>query len=54
LSMGNEGSSEEVMAKVSAQFERIVSAPKFKRCKVSTIWDFLPSCGRVTTPKYRS
>ncbi|KAH1107899.1 hypothetical protein J1N35_011667 [Gossypium stocksii] len=38
------------MAKVSAEFERVVSAPKFKWHRVSAIRDFLPGCGRVTAP----
>ncbi|KAH1098066.1 hypothetical protein J1N35_014987 [Gossypium stocksii] len=40
------------MAKVSAEFERVVSAPKFKRRKVSAVRDFLPGCGRVTAPNF--
>ncbi|KAH1039071.1 hypothetical protein J1N35_040814 [Gossypium stocksii] len=40
------------MAKVSAEIERVVSAPKFKRYKVSVVWDFPPKCGRVTASNF--
>ncbi|KAK5802909.1 hypothetical protein PVK06_030541 [Gossypium arboreum] len=31
---------------------RVVSAPKFKRRRVSAVRDFLPGCGRVTAPNF--
>ncbi|KAH1122493.1 hypothetical protein J1N35_005653 [Gossypium stocksii] len=40
------------MAKVSAEFERVVSAPKFKRRRVSVVRDFPPGCGRVTASNF--
>ncbi|KAH1097363.1 hypothetical protein J1N35_014284 [Gossypium stocksii] len=40
------------MAKVSAEIERVVSSPKFKRLKVSVVRDFLPRCGRVTASNF--
>ncbi|KAH1091672.1 hypothetical protein J1N35_018929, partial [Gossypium stocksii] len=49
--MGKEGSNEEAMAKVSARFERIVSAPKFKQCIVSysrfSAWLWHGNCTKV-------
>ncbi|KAH1038438.1 hypothetical protein J1N35_040181 [Gossypium stocksii] len=46
---GKGGSSKKEMAKVPAKIERVVSAPKFKRRRVSAVRDFLPGYGRVTT-----
>ncbi|KAH1039206.1 hypothetical protein J1N35_040949 [Gossypium stocksii] len=45
---GKGGASDKVMAKVSAEIECVVSAPKFKCRKVSAVLDFSPGCGRVT------
>ncbi|KAH1107977.1 hypothetical protein J1N35_011745 [Gossypium stocksii] len=39
------------MPKVPAEIERIVSVPKFKQRKVSTVQDFLPGYRRVTVPR---
>ncbi|KAH1098059.1 hypothetical protein J1N35_014980 [Gossypium stocksii] len=41
------------MAKVSAEIERVVSTPKFKRRKVSAVRDFLRRCKRVTASNFR-
>ncbi|KAH1122358.1 hypothetical protein J1N35_005518 [Gossypium stocksii] len=50
--MGKGDASHKVMAKVTAEIERVVSTPKFKRCRVSTIRDFLPGCGGVTASNF--
>ncbi|KAH1091623.1 hypothetical protein J1N35_018880 [Gossypium stocksii] len=48
----SKGSSGKRKAVMSLDSGRIASAPKFKRRKVSAIRDFLPGCGRVTTPNF--
>ncbi|KAH1039209.1 hypothetical protein J1N35_040952 [Gossypium stocksii] len=50
--MGRGGASDKVMAKVPAEIERVVSAPKFKRHRVSEVWDFPLGCGRVTASNF--
>ncbi|KAH1091352.1 hypothetical protein J1N35_018609 [Gossypium stocksii] len=40
------------MAKVSAETERVVSVPKFKRHKMSAVRDFPPGCGKVTASDF--
>ncbi|KAH1056145.1 hypothetical protein J1N35_034210 [Gossypium stocksii] len=40
------------MAKVMTGFEHVTTMPKFKRCKVSAIRDFLPGCGRGATTDF--
>ncbi|KAH1056404.1 hypothetical protein J1N35_034469 [Gossypium stocksii] len=50
--MGKGGASDKVMAKVPAKIERVVSAPKFKRCKVSAVRDFLRGYGRVSASNF--
>ncbi|KAH1039222.1 hypothetical protein J1N35_040965 [Gossypium stocksii] len=52
LSISKGGSSSKVLAKVSAENVRVASTPKFKRCRVSAVWDFPPGCGRVTTSNF--
>ncbi|KAH1122565.1 hypothetical protein J1N35_005725 [Gossypium stocksii] len=47
---GGRGSSNKVMAVVSAKNELVVPVPKFKRRRVSAVCDFPPGCGRVATP----
>ncbi|KAH1114482.1 hypothetical protein J1N35_007860 [Gossypium stocksii] len=47
--MGKGNSSGKEMAKVTPGFEHVTSMPKFKRSKVSAIWDFSPSYGRWAT-----
>ncbi|KAH1073588.1 hypothetical protein J1N35_025916 [Gossypium stocksii] len=37
------------MVNVTTGFEHVTTTPKFKRCKVSTVRDFLPGCGRGPT-----
>ncbi|KAH1096670.1 hypothetical protein J1N35_013591 [Gossypium stocksii] len=37
------------MAKVTTGFEHITTIPKFKRRKVSAVWDFQPGCERGAT-----
>ncbi|KAH1107753.1 hypothetical protein J1N35_011521 [Gossypium stocksii] len=49
----SEGSSKKVKAMVPAMIERVVSAPKFKWHRVSTVRDFLPGYGGVTAPNFR-
>ncbi|KAH1114223.1 hypothetical protein J1N35_007601 [Gossypium stocksii] len=49
---GKGGVTDKVIAKVSAEIERVVSTPKFKRRKVSAIQNFLPRCGRVTASNF--
>ncbi|KAH1097512.1 hypothetical protein J1N35_014433 [Gossypium stocksii] len=34
------------MATVTMVFKHVTTIPKFKRCKVSAVRDFLPGCGR--------
>ncbi|KAH1107487.1 hypothetical protein J1N35_011255, partial [Gossypium stocksii] len=34
------------MMNVSARYEQVTTTPKFKRCKVLAIRDFLSGCGR--------
>ncbi|KAH1107060.1 hypothetical protein J1N35_010828 [Gossypium stocksii] len=46
------GASDKVLAKVPAKFERVVSTPKFKRCKVSAVRDFLLGYGRATPSNF--
>ncbi|KAH1073277.1 hypothetical protein J1N35_025605 [Gossypium stocksii] len=41
------------MATVTTGFEHITTIPKFKRCKVSAVQDFLPRCGRGATTDLR-
>ncbi|KAH1107870.1 hypothetical protein J1N35_011638 [Gossypium stocksii] len=38
--------------KVSTGSALAASTPKFKRCRVSIVRDFLPGCRRVTTSNY--
>ncbi|KAH1082212.1 hypothetical protein J1N35_021973 [Gossypium stocksii] len=49
---GKEGASDKVMANVPAGYERIAATPKFKRRKVSTVWDFPPGYRRVTASNF--
>ncbi|KAH1032458.1 hypothetical protein J1N35_044632, partial [Gossypium stocksii] len=37
------------MANVTMGFEHVTTIPKFKRCKVSAVRDFLPGCRRGAT-----
>ncbi|KAH1073603.1 hypothetical protein J1N35_025931 [Gossypium stocksii] len=53
LQMGKRDVSDKVMAMVLVEIERVVSAPKFKRPRLSAVWDFLPKCERVTTLDFR-
>ncbi|KAH1073420.1 hypothetical protein J1N35_025748 [Gossypium stocksii] len=46
----SKGPSNKVKAVVSVDSGCVATAPKFKRSRVSAIRDFLPGCGRVTTP----
>ncbi|KAH1056328.1 hypothetical protein J1N35_034393 [Gossypium stocksii] len=46
--MSKRDSSHKVVARVSAKNVRVAFTPKFKRRKVSAVWDFPPGCGRVT------
>ncbi|KAH1039705.1 hypothetical protein J1N35_041448 [Gossypium stocksii] len=48
--MGEEASSSKVMAVVLAKNELVALAPRFKRRRVSVVWDFLLGCSRVTAP----
>ncbi|KAH1107867.1 hypothetical protein J1N35_011635, partial [Gossypium stocksii] len=50
----SEGSMRKVMTMVPVGNGLVVPALKFKQCKVSTIRDFPPGCGRVTAPTSRS
>ncbi|KAH1039152.1 hypothetical protein J1N35_040895 [Gossypium stocksii] len=50
--MGKGGASDKMMAKVPAEFEHVVSTPKFKRRKVSTVYNFPPGYGRVTASNF--
>ncbi|KAH1121984.1 hypothetical protein J1N35_005144 [Gossypium stocksii] len=50
--MGKGGASDKVMAKMLAEFERVVSTPKFKRRKVLAVRDFLPGYGRRTASNF--
>ncbi|KAH1122354.1 hypothetical protein J1N35_005514 [Gossypium stocksii] len=50
--MGKGDASGKVMAKVSAEIKCVVSAPEFKRRKVSAVQDFPPRCGRVTASNF--
>ncbi|KAH1064025.1 hypothetical protein J1N35_029012 [Gossypium stocksii] len=50
--MGKRDVSDEVMARMPAEIERVVSAPKFKRQRVSAVRDFPPRCGRVTASDF--
>ncbi|KAH1097259.1 hypothetical protein J1N35_014180 [Gossypium stocksii] len=45
--------SDKVMARVSAEIERVVSASKFKWRRVSAVPGFLPGYGRVTASDFR-
>ncbi|KAK5812091.1 hypothetical protein PVK06_027495 [Gossypium arboreum] len=40
------------MTVVPTGSECVAFAPKFKRCRVSMVRDFLPSCGRVTVQNF--
>ncbi|KAH1039553.1 hypothetical protein J1N35_041296 [Gossypium stocksii] len=46
LSMGEEASSNKVMAMVPAENELVAPTPKFKWRRVSAVQDFPPRCGR--------
>ncbi|KAH1030131.1 hypothetical protein J1N35_046053 [Gossypium stocksii] len=37
------------MANVTTKFEHVTTIPKFKRCKVLVVWDFLPGYRRGAT-----
>ncbi|KAH1107491.1 hypothetical protein J1N35_011259, partial [Gossypium stocksii] len=37
------------MAKVTTGFEHVTTMPRFKRRKVSAVWDFPPRCRRGAT-----
>ncbi|KAK5825458.1 hypothetical protein PVK06_020295 [Gossypium arboreum] len=50
--MGKGGASDNVMARVPIEIERIASTLKFKRHRVSAVRDFLPGCGRVAAPNF--
>ncbi|KAK5825525.1 hypothetical protein PVK06_020369 [Gossypium arboreum] len=50
--MSKGGSSNKVMIVVLAGSVCVASALKFKRRRMSAIWDFPPSCGRVTAPNF--
>ncbi|KAH1091654.1 hypothetical protein J1N35_018911 [Gossypium stocksii] len=47
--MGKGNSSGKEMAKVTTGFKHVTTIPKFKQCKVSTVRDFSPGCGRGAT-----
>ncbi|KAH1057226.1 hypothetical protein J1N35_035291 [Gossypium stocksii] len=47
--MEKESVSGKEMATVTMGFEHVTTIPKFKRCKVSAVWDFPPGCGRGAT-----
>ncbi|KAH1039224.1 hypothetical protein J1N35_040967, partial [Gossypium stocksii] len=40
------------MAIVTTGFEHVTTTPKFKRHKVSAVWDFLPGCRRGATIEF--
>ncbi|KAH1072894.1 hypothetical protein J1N35_025222 [Gossypium stocksii] len=48
--MGDEVSSNKVVAVVPAENELLVPSPKFKRCRVSAVWDFPPGSDKVAAP----
>ncbi|KAH1122052.1 hypothetical protein J1N35_005212 [Gossypium stocksii] len=52
LSMGDEGANSKMMVVVLAENEHVVSGLKFKRRRVSTVWDFLPEYERMTTSNF--
>ncbi|KAH1097324.1 hypothetical protein J1N35_014245, partial [Gossypium stocksii] len=52
LSMSKGGSSSKVLTKVPAENVPVASTRKFKRRRVSAIWDFPPGCGRVTASNF--
>ncbi|KAH1047337.1 hypothetical protein J1N35_038121, partial [Gossypium stocksii] len=51
--MGEGGSNKKVVAVVPSGNGVILSAPKFKRCRASTVRDFSPGCGRVIVSNFR-
>ncbi|KAH1097033.1 hypothetical protein J1N35_013954, partial [Gossypium stocksii] len=51
--MGKGDASNKNMVNVPAGYERVAATPKFKRCKVSVVWDFLPRCGRWIASNFR-
>ncbi|KAH1114393.1 hypothetical protein J1N35_007771, partial [Gossypium stocksii] len=51
MSKGNTSGKE--VANVMTKFEHVTTIPKFKRCKVSRVWDFLPGCRRGATMDLR-
>ncbi|KAH1115118.1 hypothetical protein J1N35_008496 [Gossypium stocksii] len=53
LSFSFGGSNKKVMTVLPTGNGVVLSAPKFKRRKVSAIQDFLPGCGRIIAPKCR-
>ncbi|KAK5785498.1 hypothetical protein PVK06_040089 [Gossypium arboreum] len=50
--MSKGGSSNKVMTVVLTGSGCVASALKFKRRRVSTVWDFPPDCRRVTAPNF--
>ncbi|KAH1039706.1 hypothetical protein J1N35_041449, partial [Gossypium stocksii] len=54
LLMGEESSSDKVMAVVSDENELVEPAPKFKRGRVLSVQDFPPGCDRVAAPNFES
>ncbi|KAH1107310.1 hypothetical protein J1N35_011078, partial [Gossypium stocksii] len=49
IPMGKGDISGKEMAKVTTGFEHVATIPKFKRRKMSTVWDFPPGCRRGAT-----
>ncbi|KAH1114439.1 hypothetical protein J1N35_007817, partial [Gossypium stocksii] len=54
LSMGEEASSNKVMAVVPAENKLIAPSPKFKWRRVLVVRDFPLGCGRMATPNFGS
>ncbi|KAH1064026.1 hypothetical protein J1N35_029013 [Gossypium stocksii] len=52
IEMGKRDVSDKVMARVPAEIERVVSAPKFNWQKVLAVQDFLHGCGKVTASDF--
>ncbi|KAH1107280.1 hypothetical protein J1N35_011048 [Gossypium stocksii] len=48
----SKGRSSKVLVKVPTQCERVAATPKFKRRKMSAVWDFLSGCDRVTASNF--
>ncbi|KAH1114710.1 hypothetical protein J1N35_008088 [Gossypium stocksii] len=44
-----DSSGKEMTTNKTTRFEHVISTPKFKRCKVSAVRDFLPGCRRGGT-----